>query len=262
MRYSGGTPNNYISFNNELWRIIGIFNVYNNDTKKDEKLVKIVRNDLLGNYSWDTSPISIDDGNGINEWSQADLMMELNTDYLDITKTSGTTYWYNGENNLKNGVYDYSKNIKNAYIDKIANIRWNLGAISPYLSAINTYNQERGIIHVSNPSDGITRTNTWDGKIGLMYPSDYSYASTDSSCRNNFDTANCTNNNWLFSGEYQHLLSSGHSYPSDVFVIVNSGQVTYNYAKYTRGVRPVLFLKSDIQITSGAGIKNSPYILK
>ena len=34
LRYVGATPKNYISFNNELWRIVGVFNVYNIDIKK------------------------------------------------------------------------------------------------------------------------------------------------------------------------------------------------------------------------------------
>ena len=37
------------------------------------------------------------------------------------------------------------------------------------------YEKERGTIIVSNPSDGITRTTTWTGKIALPYPSDYGY---------------------------------------------------------------------------------------
>ena len=37
IRYYGSNPNNYVSFNNELWRIIGVFG--NN--------VKLVRKDIL-----------------------------------------------------------------------------------------------------------------------------------------------------------------------------------------------------------------------
>lgn len=40
IRYYGSNPNNYVSFNNELWRIIGVFG--NN--------VKLVRSESLETY--------------------------------------------------------------------------------------------------------------------------------------------------------------------------------------------------------------------
>ena len=129
LRYVGTNPKNYISFNDETWRIIGVFNnvtsIDENGNEKTESLVKIIRNDILGSYSWDSSESTINSGYGVNEWSQADLMYELNCDgkstkYCrdDITDgylsnlTSGTTKWYNGTNNLKTGTYYFSKNIK------------------------------------------------------------------------------------------------------------------------------------------------------
>ena len=64
VRYIGKDPSNYVYFNCsdysnptadtcELWRIIGVFN---NVTKRDgskENLVKIIRADSLGEFSWD-----------------------------------------------------------------------------------------------------------------------------------------------------------------------------------------------------------------
>ena len=265
LRYVGSTPNNYISFNDEIWRIIGVFNVYNNDTKKNEKLVKIIRNESLGNYSWDSSDSSINDGKGINEWSQTDLMTELNTDYIDTTKTSGTTTWYDGNKNQKTGSYDYSKNIKSGYVNKIANVRWNLGALTNGVSAKDAYISERGTTHVSNPSDGVTRTNTWNGKIALMYPSDFGYASTNTTCRKKLNTADsssngyCKNNNWLFNSSYQWTLSPLSGYVYLVFSVYSVGYVDSYIASDASGVRPVLFLKSDILIAGGEGTQTNPY---
>ena len=251
LRYVGVTPKNYISFNNETWRIIGIFNVYNNDTDKTEKLVRIIRNESIGTYSWDKS--------NINEWRQADLMTELNTDYLDTSKTSDTTTWYNGSNNAKNGSYDYSKNIKSGYIDKIATVRWNLGGAIYGASARNYYIAERGTNHISNPSDGVTRADYWDGKVGLMYPSDYGYASTDTTCRGKLSSTNCKNNNWLFNSANQWTLSPNSSDSDLVFIVYSGGIVDYYLASDTSGVRPVLFLKSDSVIESGTGTESDPY---
>ena len=263
LRYVGANPNNYISFNNEIWRIIGIFNVYNNEIGRTEKLVKIIRNDSLGNYSWDTAESSINYGYRVNEWSQAALMIELNTDYIDTSKTNGTTTWYNSSG--KNGIYDYSNNIKSCFIEKIANISWNLGGYTNYQSSVKSYyNAERGTNHISNPSDGITRTNTWNGKIGLMYPSDYGYASTDVGCRNNlYNCDKYLTNNWLFNGGNQWTLSPSSGYAISVFTVHNSGDVSDSFVVSNNfGVRPVLFLKSDTQITTGGvGTNTNPFTI-
>ena len=82
IRYYGANPNNYVRFNNELWRIIGIFG--NN--------VKLIRNDRLGWLSWDTSESTVNNGYGINQWGEskdtsgniyegADLQVYLNKMY-------------------------------------------------------------------------------------------------------------------------------------------------------------------------------------
>ena len=254
LRYVGANPNNYLKFNNEIWRIVGVFNVYNVETKKYENLVKIVRNDSLGNYSWDSSEQAVNYGSGVNEWSQANLMTELNTDYIDTSKTSGTTTWYNGQNNAKNGTYEYSKNIKSSSIDKIANIRWNLGGYrTPSASALNMYNAERGTLHISNPSDGITRTNTWDGKIALIYPSDYGYASTDTTCRSNLNLSNCKNENWLFTNSWYWTLSPSAGNSTYVFYVYGDGAVHSFSASNSGSVFPAVFLKSDVVIAGGTG---------
>ena len=277
LRYVGANPKNYLKFNNEIWRIIGVFNNITTideeqGKEKKESLVKIVRNESLGEYSWDSSESTKNEGDGVNEWSQADLMYELNCDGIqnslycrdDITNgylsnlTTGTTTWYNNSNNSKNGTYYYSKNIKSSWVDKIANVRWNLGGHSiSHVSALNMYNAERGTLHISNPSDGITRKDYWDGKTALIYPSDYGYASIDTTCRNDMSSAtnnvyNCTNENWLFNGAYQWTLSPSSSLASNVINIF-SGTYSSSEASAAYGVRPVLFLKSDVVIAGGTG---------
>ena len=264
LRYVGASPRNYLKFNgdDEIWRIIGVFNnittIDEHGNEKTESLVKIVRNDSLGDYSWDSSESTINRGQGINEWSQADLMTELNTDYINPSPTSETTLWYNGKNNAKNGSYDYSKNIKSSWVDKVANVRWNLGGATYGKSALNTYNQERGTAHINNPSDGTTRTNTWDGKIALMYPSDYGYASIDTTCRNSMGSStnnvfNCKNENWLFNSATQWTLSPDSGYANFVFRVGSNGSVLDISASFNYSVRPALFLKSDVVIAGGTG---------
>ena len=234
LRYVGASPKNYLKFNDEIWRIIGVFNnittIDEQENEKTESLVKIVRNDSLGDYSWDSSESSINSGWGVNEWSQADLMYELNCDgkstkycrddikegYLS-NLTTGSTTWYDGSNNRKNGTYEYSKNIRSLSIDKVAKVRWNTSRAEFGASALNSYNQERSTTLISTPSDNVPRTNTWDGKIALIYPSDYGYASTDTTCRSGLASTNCKNENWLFNSTYQRTLSPYSGDADNVF---------------------------------------------
>ena len=271
LRYVGASPKNYLKFNDEIWRIIGVFNNITTideeqGIEKKESLVKIVRNESLGDYSWDSSESSTNRGYGINEWSQADLMTELNTDYINPNPASSTTLWFNGPNNSKNRPYDYSKNIKSKSIDKIAKVKWNLGGYNTIsASALNMYSAERGTLHISNPSDGITRKDYWEGKIALIYPSDYGYASTNEACRDSMNSKtnnvfNCKNENWLFNSAYQWTLSSYSGNAHGVFSF-DSGGYACNVASRAIGVRPVLFLKSDVVIISGTGDEKNPYTI-
>ena len=280
LRYVGASPKNYLKFNGETWRIIGVFNnittIDELGKENKESLVKIVRNDSLGDYSWDSSDSTINGGWGVNEWSQADLMYELNCDgsgnlkycrsdiaegYLS-NKTSEATKWFNEQNNAQNGTYNYSKNIKSSSIDKVAKVRWNTCRAEYGASALNSYNQERSTTLISTPSDKVARTNTWDGKIALMYPSDYGYASTDSTCRSSLGSSNCKNENWLFNSANQWTLSPYSGNATSVFDVVSRGFVNLYRAHYAYGVRPVLFLKSDVEILSGDGTNDNPFVLE
>ena len=186
-------------------------------------------------------------------------MTELNTDYINPNPASETTLWFNGTDNSKNGPYDYSKNIRSLSIDKVAKVRWNLGGYNTTsASALNMYNAERGTLHISNPSDGITRKDYWEGKIALIYPSDYGYASTNEACRDSMNSKtnnvfNCKNENWLFNSANQWTLSPRSGTANNVFNVSSGGFVYFAAASSTYGVRPVLFLKSDVVIAGGTG---------
>ena len=89
-RYGGESPNNYVRFNNELWRIIGFVNT------PEGQRVKIVRDESIGEYSWDTSEVLVNGGYGVNEWGTS-KMMELLNNGAYYNRTSGTCY--NGAKN-------------------------------------------------------------------------------------------------------------------------------------------------------------------
>ena len=266
IRYYGANPNNYVSFNNELWRIIGVFG--NN--------VKLVRKDSLGSLSWDSSESSVNNGRGVNEWSQSDLKNYLNTMYYG--GTSVTCY---------NGKYDQTTTCPTNRLDEtskslIDNHIWNTGAPNDstlYDSTTSSYDTvafyraERGNVNGKICTSGnwcndtVTRTTEWTGYVGLPYITDYAYASSENDCNTKIDqssTHKCKNNNWMQRGSDTWYLSP-FAIPDDagnVWVVGGDEGVSCNGAAFPLPAFPTIYLKSNILIESGKGTSSDPYILK
>ena len=276
IRYYGATPNNYVYFNCdsypstncELWRIIGVF---------DGK-IKLMRNETIGKYSWDTSAVR--SGYGVNEWSQADLMKLLNPGH-ESESVGGSLYYnsksgtcYSGQKNATKSCDFTSTGIKNDTTrNMIADTTWNLGGWSSSEVFSNVmYEKERGIATVSNPSDGLTRTTQWTGKIALAYPSDYGYATDLSKCSQTlsyYSNSTCKSNDWMYSifktsGSDNNWLLTPDSrdgfYAFYVYSTGGGGNAGY-FIHLAYGVAPVLYLSSDQDIVSGGGSQSNPYQL-
>ena len=294
-RYIGADPNNYVSFDGDIWRIIGVMKNVDDGSGNKEDRVKIIRSTSIGNYSWDTSESSINGGRGINEWSQADLMKLLNPGY-ESESVGGSLYWnnqsgtcYSGSKNSITSCNFTSTGIKDKLKNMLGNAVWNTGSqgTNSWTSASggltkHFYAYERssntGKICSSgtNCNDTVERTTTWTGKVGLMYPSDYGYATSGGSttdratCLNTVlnswggsSVSDCKNNDWLFNRDYQWTLSprASSSYARDVFYVYSDGVVGSFYAYLSYGVRPVGYLLSNTSIQSGDGSSGNPFIL-
>ena len=234
-RYIGANPNNYVTFNNELWRIIGVFTVEDGNGITEQR-IKIVRNEKLSSdMEWDS--------NRVNEWSTATLNTYLNGEYY-------------------NGLDDTSKSM-------IADTKYYLGGSGSSSGGAGTYYPwERGTTVYSG------RSTSWNGKIALMYPSDYSYTyalGVDNTCYNDGTYDGCgqssgKTNGWIYntnSNSTQWILSPDSVFSYCAFNLVASGNVGYRSdVTYSYGVRPSLYLVSSIKIDSGEGTEQSPYRLK
>ena len=289
IRYYGASPKNYIDIGDRtsdnkviLWRILGVF---------DGK-VRVIRHDSIGNYSWDTSASNVNSGDAINEWSQADIMKLLNPGYdnnKDLNNSnetitvnnslyynSGSGTCYNGRSNVTTECDFTNTGLSESVKDKIVDQTIYLGGGNK--SSIYTnqaYTMERGDTVVipgttcsgSYCNDSVTRTLTWTGKVGLMYPSDYGYAVDLTSCQNNllyYDNTTCKINDWLVKSSYQWFVAPSSAVAYSAWYVnsdgyVGSGSIVYN----AYGVRPVLTLSSELVIESGGeGTSTKPYVLK
>ena len=260
-RYEGEDTlvNNYVWFNNELWRIIGAFPGGTPTTDADNlgdgapsvnNTVKIIRDDAIGSFAWDK--------NNTNDWTKASLNTEiLNNLYLN--SLSGTCYFYS--TTVGNSCSFVDNGLANVQ-DYIETATWNLGGYSSSsVTASNMYTYERG----TNVYSGRPVVTT--AKVGLMYPSDYGYSVTNANCSHtsknlgSYDTAACGDKAWLLKYGYEWTSTpvSGDSYWV-FFVESDAGGSSYS-ATFGYGVRPVLYLKSSIYVTGGDGSINNPYQL-
>ena len=281
-RYIGADPNNYVEFNNEIWRIIGVFTV-DDGTGKMEKRLKIIRNESIGNYSWDNKDTTTGAANnyGKNSWTDSRLNYLLNEGHESET-VGGSLYWNSESGKCYSGLYnatiscDFTStglNIKAK--NMIENAIWYLGGASAYVSEDNGltshfYSYERGTSVLTG------RNTSWIGKVGLLYPSDYGYATSGGSkidrntCLNkavynwqsNDDYSDCYNNDWLYNSLNQWTITPHGGLSSNVFYLHMSGYFYSIDAFYNFEIRPVVYLKSNIKIIGGEGTKKNPFTLE
>ena len=280
IRYEGSNPNNYVKFNDELWRVIGVFG----------DNIKLIRSESIGKLSWDSSASNIYSGYGINEWSASDLKEYLNTMYYG----GSTVTCYGGRNNATTTCPTAS--LSETAKSMIDNHIWNTGAINYkkdttimnqqtfQLNTVPVYNAERGnesgkvCSSSSYCVDTVPRTTKWQGYVALPYATDWAYASSEVACKTDIhagydvtndsaDNMTCKKNNWM---HYDSTATDGmwtiSAYaPTDgayvVWLVYGNGFVSHSNAAGPAYVFPTTYLKSDVKITSGSGTSADPYIL-
>ena len=241
-RYEGKNPDNYIWFNDELWRIIGNIPVcLTSGCSMTENRVKIIRNDSIGAIRYDESS---------STWMGSNIQNLLNSCYLG-KQSSCDSYCYSNSKTAK-GTCDYSADgidVNDYYGKMVEDVYFNVGAGDrKYKTAANYYTQE------------IATHATSTSKIGLMYASDWGYAIEGFTGVLDYDESiqNSSDKNWLFSNGYEWTMSAySSSYPLNVA----DGNYLYGLYNVSSGyaARPVLYLKSNVYVVSGTGSKVDPY---
>ena len=248
-RYEGKNPNNYVLFNDELWRVIGVFSM-KTASGNTQNLVKLIRNETLDGLAWN--------GSNNNNWSSATLRQQLNNGYLNATDSTCNVY----STSVTKTCYFSETGLNSTSRGMIESVVWNLGGTSSYgATADSFYTAERGTTVYSG------RPTEWTGKVGLMYPSDYGYAVLASSCErttnsSSYNKTACAGNNWLKSDSYQWTLTPRTSRSDYVFYVNSYGFLGYNNAHHGGGARPSIYLKSNIVVLGGDGSRDFPYIIK
>ncbi len=250
-RYIGSDPNNYVCLegsgsctttNTKLYRIIGIIPTQSSASGAYENRVKLIasRNvSITGAYWSGSSSIKS------NDWTKS----TLNTELLN------QTYWKN--------ISSYQK-----YID---DAKWYLGGSGSDVTVSTIYKNERGSIGGKDAQDTIYTI----AKIGLLYPSDWGYATAggDTTNRNTCLTTNmqtwaelsvydCQFYNWVTPKVKKWFITPSTVYAGASLMAFSSSGVPYlssfssdSYQQLT----PVFYLKSNVRYKSGDGTFSNPY---
>ena len=252
-RYEGKNPNNYVLFNDELWRIIGVFSVQT-QSSGTQNLVKLIRNETLDELAWDGRS-----SGSTSDWSASTLQSHLNNGYYNATDTTCNFY----SSNTKT-CYFSNTGLNSSSREMVESVVWNLGGTSSTrdVTADTFYTVERGnTVPSGNPT-------TWTGKVALMYPSDYGYAVLASSCArttnlDDYGSTACAGNNWLKGSYTQWTLTNVSGGIGIIFYVKTAGDLYYyGVTKYSNGVRPSIYLKSNIAVMGGDGSIDTPYIIE
>ena len=243
--YKGANPNNYITFNNEEWRIVAV---------EADGTLKIIRNASIGERAFDSQGYRDKTSNGAGGT------------YCAISE-NGCNAWAKSEN-FVNGIYSgtVSKDaqlntyLNNDYYNTLSNSAQ--GKVQSHVYGIGT------VIYDNTDLAGqIASENgaTWTGSIGLMSASDYLRANSNiEQCRdsnlNNKNYVTCKTTNYLFSGNRIWTISPNADGSFVVFFVYSNGGIGADYAFNAHAVLPVLHLKSDI-ILSGEGTQSKPYTM-
>ena len=219
--YKGANPNNYITFNNEQ-------SGWRIISIEPDKTIKIMKDKIIDSLlAWNSGTAP-----GVNAW---DLPATLNT-YLNRTYYNNLISTARNQivsNNFSIGFADYSYDM-NTQVNSENSNKWYGKVALPTLSEY-------------------IRTNSDKNNCGILYSYNVNYRS-------------CVNTGWMdtISVEYWWLLTPEYGSSSDVFYVMSNGGNATNWASNGAGafgVRPVVYLSSEVRIISGDGSQNNPYQL-
>ena len=238
-RYRGANPKNYVNFNNETWRIIGIF-LTDDGTGKIENRIKIVRNESIGEQVWSSTTST----SRTNNWTTARLKS-----YLNEGITTGS----------------YQNTLLNSSRDMIDNVKYYLGGYTTADIMKDVMYQYERKISGSDYYYG-TNPNSWVGKIALMYASDYGYASSEECVKTLYNCQSCAGNNWLSNNTNSWLLPQSTNSNAGVFHMKGTYITHYNGSDNYNSdqplmVFPTLYLKPSVKIIMGNGTSTDPYVV-
>lgn len=238
-RYQGKNPDNFIVFNDELWRIIGIVSDQNYF-----EYVKIVKYESLLINSFDAEE---DEKYYVsNEYNNSMIKTLLNSYYYE----NSPYYAYISGNVCLKGNYnyytcDFTSTGLDDYQYMIEKINWFIGGTTSYKTTSSSW--------VSNEK----KTTSSELAVGLPSASDYIYSFVDSSCE--YSKSNCKGESWLFTGKDMWLINENSNTTNQAYYVNSAGYINSGLVNNPKNIYPVVHLSYYVNINAGSGTKDDPY---
>lgn len=255
--YFRGNVNNYVSFANQLWRVIRVNGdgtirlLYNTDI--DKSVFNNAHDDeKYSGYTYDNENVCTKENPCISSF---DAKNNLFVNNMNMTNSDVKTYlenWY--ISNLK--LYDNYISLDSYCNDTTYVVSGNNYYYGAYDRIYKQYQPSLKCPDTSQLYGG-----NYKLKIGLMTADEANYAGL------NMKTPHATNNNYLYYSSKWWFMTSGWKYitsfaTSTAGLNTTIGITPQIFVAYTFYVRPVINLKSNTLITSGDGSLSNPYVIK
>lgn len=255
--YFRGNVNNYVSFANQLWRVIRVNGdgtirlLYNTDINKSA-FNNVNDDEKYSGYTYDNANVCTKE----NPCSSSfDAKNNLFVNNMNMTNSDVKTYlenWY--ISNLK--LYDNYISLDSYCNDTTYVVSGNNYYYGAYDRIYKQYQPSLKCPDTSQLYGG-----NYKLKIGLMTADEANYAGL------NMKTPHATNNNYLYYSSNWWFMTSGWKYitssaTSTAGLNTTIGITPQIFVAYTFYVRPVINLKSNTLITSGDGSLSNPYVIK
>lgn len=273
VRYVGNDPKNYVHYNGETWRIVGVF-----DTQTEtgsQKLVKLKRMDPVEIMSWDGG--ADNQGNGKNDYSTSRIRNYLfyNFYYKSYDQYNRFTC-YNGNGYNHTFQCDY-KGLTVTAASMVEKVYWNLGSTNPYVIGEQDVFTPEFLMQSenSNARPNVCNYGGWNSRcsetgtrpssvldyIGLSYASDIGFAS-GGVCASRTMSDWCHGEAWLAPPGAGWTISPAYSRDyADTVVGMYYGMLWTENASVSWGVRPTLYLKNEVVYQGGTGTASDPILL-
>lgn len=227
--YENSNPNNYVKYNNELWRIVAL---------EADKTIKLVRNDFLDtNRIFNSTPSVTSSSSLINYLNRTD---SVNVESAFFGSMAPRAQNMIKEHNFNVGIYNFNSLSLNSETNSQLKIKVGLLNPSDYIQA--SANSECTLAnHYSHASDDPCLISNYLYKSARWWtinPATNGIATITSG--NNSDL----NNTCTSATDTQKEKDGLNSFPSSC------------YAK----VRPVVYLAMEITVISGSGNSTDPYV--
>ncbi len=261
--YRGQNPDNYIMFNDELWRIIA---------KETDGTYKIIRNDVLANRAYDEANHRSTENNSYcqNPTSGCGVYAAVEGTFSSPSGSQSGTVTEDSSIKIYLNEDYYTNNINSTAKGQMISHSFNIGAVEK----LNQSGSQADSIEKNIAGEKMYQ---WTGNVGLANVSDILRASTNPLCTSattseeGFDE--CNSNYLLDKGSASTLYywtinafsdeSGGYSYGVwNGSVNSSAAYLARPYASLssTNAPRPAVFLKSDITL-NGSGTLEDPFTI-